>query len=61
MALGTADRGYPDGWLGCRCLGWQEEEEKELWPREVVVCCSGRRSCNWGPERAQQAPAATEG
>jgi hypothetical protein len=61
MALSTTDRGCPDGWLGCRLLGRQKEEEKELWLREVAVCCSGRRSYDWGPKRAQQAPTAAEG
>jgi hypothetical protein len=28
---------------------------------EVAVCCSDRRSHDWGPERAQQAPMAAEG
>jgi hypothetical protein len=56
MALGTTDRGSLDRWLGCRRSGRQKEEEEE--PR---LCCSGRRSCDWGPKRVQQAPTATEG
>jgi hypothetical protein len=60
MALGTTDWGCPDGWLGCRRLGRQKEEE-EPWLREATVCRSGRRSCDWGPKRAQQAPMAAEG
>jgi hypothetical protein len=60
MVLGTTDRGYPDGWLGCRRSGRQKEEEKEPRPREAVVCCSGRSSCGWGPERTQQAPTVAE-
>jgi hypothetical protein len=36
-----------------------QEEEEEPWPREAVVCCSGRCSCEWGPERAQQVPMAS--
>ena len=55
MALGTIDRGRPDGWLGCRRSGRQKEEEEPR-PREATVCCSDRRSCDWGPEQAQQAP-----
>jgi hypothetical protein len=61
MALGAIDRGCPDGWLRCRRSGRQKEEEKEPRPREVVVCCSGRRSCDWGPEQEQQAPTTAEG
>jgi hypothetical protein len=61
MALGAIDRGYPDGWLGCCRSGQQKEEEKEPRPREVVVYCSGRRSCDRGLERAQQASTAIEG
>jgi hypothetical protein len=62
MALGTTDQSCPDGWLGCRHLGRQkEEEEEEPQPREAAVCCSGRRSRDWGTERAQQAPTAIEG
>jgi hypothetical protein len=57
MALGTTDRGCPDGWLGCRRSGRQKEEEESR-PREAAVCRSNRRNCNWGPERAQQAPSA---
>jgi hypothetical protein len=60
MALGTTDRGCPDGWLGCRHLGRQKEEEESR-PREAAVCRSDHRSCDWGSERAQQAPTATEG
>jgi hypothetical protein len=61
MALGAIDQGCPDGWLRCRRSGRQKEEEKEPRPREAVVCRSGRSSCGWGPERAQQAPMAVEG
>jgi hypothetical protein len=32
MALDTADRSCLDGWLRCRHLGQQKEEEEELWP-----------------------------
>jgi hypothetical protein len=39
----------------------KKEEEKESWPREVVVCRSGRRSHDWGPEQAQQALTVVEG
>jgi hypothetical protein len=60
MALGTTDRSFLDGWLGYRHSGWQKEKEEEPRPREATVCCSGRRNCDWGPERAQQAPMATE-
>jgi hypothetical protein len=60
MALGATDRGRPDGWLECRLLRRQEEEE-ELRPRQAVVCCSGRHRCDWGPERAQQAPTTAGG
>jgi hypothetical protein len=59
MALGTTDHGRPNGWLGCRHLGRQEEEEPR--PREATDCCSSRRGCGWEPERAQQAPTATGG
>jgi hypothetical protein len=59
MALVTTDRGCPDVWLRCRRSGRQEEEES--WPREAAVCCSDRRSRDWGPERAQQAPTVAEG
>jgi hypothetical protein len=37
----------------------KKEEEPRL--REAAVCCSGHRSCDWGPKRAQQAPTAAEG
>jgi hypothetical protein len=60
MALDTIDRGCLDWWLGCRRSG-RQKEEKEPRPREAIVCRSGRRSCDWGPERAQQAPMAAEG
>jgi hypothetical protein len=57
-----ANEGYPDGWLRCRHSGRQkEEEEEEPRPREAAVYCSGRRSRDWGPKRAQQAPMAAEG
>jgi hypothetical protein len=59
MALGTTDRGYLDGWLGCRHLGRQQKEEEEPWPREAAVCFSGCCSYDWGLERARQAPTAT--
>jgi hypothetical protein len=60
MTLGTIDRGCLDKWLECRHSGRQEEEEEPRL-REATVCCSGRRSCDWGPKRAQQAPTAAEG
>jgi hypothetical protein len=56
MALGTTDRSYPDGWLECRHPGRQQQQEEELWPREVAVCCSGRRSCDWGPNECGKRP-----
>jgi hypothetical protein len=59
MALGTLDRGCPDGWPGCRHPGRQKEEEPQ--PRESADCCSSRRGCDWGPERAHQAPTDTGG
>jgi hypothetical protein len=58
MALDTTDRSYPDGWLGCRHPRWQQQQEEPR-PREVAVCCFGRCSYDWGPERAWQAPMAT--
>jgi hypothetical protein len=61
MALGTTDQGYLDGWLGCRRSRWQKEEEEEPRPREDVVYYFDRRSRDWGPERAQQAPTTAEG
>jgi hypothetical protein len=60
MALGTTDRGHPDGWLGCHRPGQQEEEEEPR-SREAAGCCSNCRGCGWGLERAQQAPRATGG
>jgi hypothetical protein len=53
--------GCPNGWLGCRLSGRQKEKEEEPRLREAAVCCSGRRSCDWGPKRAQQAPTVVEG
>jgi hypothetical protein len=29
MALGTTNRGFPDGWLGCRHPGWQKKKKKK--------------------------------
>ena len=55
MALGTTDRGCPDRWLRCRRSGRQKEEE-ELWLREAVVCCSGRRNCDWGRNERNKRP-----
>jgi hypothetical protein len=60
MALGTIDRGCPDGWLRCHRPG-RQEEEKEPRSREAAGCCSGRRNRDWGSDRAQQAPTATGG
>ena len=60
MALGTTDRGCPDGWLGCRRSG-RQKEEKEPRPREVVVCCSGRRSCDWGRSERNKRPRPQKG
>jgi hypothetical protein len=57
MALGTTDRSRLDAWLGCLHPRCQEEEEEETRPREAADCCSGRRCYDWGPQRAQQAPA----
>jgi hypothetical protein len=59
MELGTIDRGHPDEWLVCCHSGRQKEEEEESRPREAAVCYTDRRSCDWEPERAQQAPPAT--
>jgi hypothetical protein len=56
MALGTTDRGYPDGWLGCRRSRRQKEEEEEPQPREVVVCCSDHRSRDWGQSERNKRP-----
>jgi hypothetical protein len=47
MALSTTDRGCPDGRLGCRHLGQQEEEGPR--PREAAVYHFDRRSCNKRP------------
>jgi hypothetical protein len=51
----------PDGWIGRRLSGWQKEKEEEPRLREATACCSGHRSCDWGPKRAQQAPTTAEG
>jgi hypothetical protein len=61
MALGTVDRGCPDGWLRCCHPRRQKEEEEEPRPREAAGCCSGCRNRDWGLERAQQALTATGG
>jgi hypothetical protein len=39
----------------------KKEKEEEPRLREADVCCSGCRSCDWGPKRVQQAPTAAEG
>ena len=51
----------PDGWIGRRLSGWQKEKEEEPRLREATACCSGHRSCDWVPERAQQAPTTAGG
>jgi hypothetical protein len=56
MALSTIDQGCPDGWLGRRRLGRQKEEKEEPWLREAAVCCSGRRSCDWGRNERNKRP-----
>jgi hypothetical protein len=56
MALGAIVRGHLDGWLGCRLPRRQKEEEKEPWPREAVVCCFGRRRCDWGQNERNKRP-----
>jgi hypothetical protein len=57
MALGTTDRSYPDGWLGCRNPGrQQQQQEEEPQPREAAVCCSGHRSCDWGRNKRNKHP-----
>jgi hypothetical protein len=61
MALNTIDRSHPDRRLRRRLLGRQKEKEEEPRLREAAVCCSGRRSCDWGLKRAQQAPTTAEG
>jgi hypothetical protein len=55
MALGTIDQSYPDEWLECRHPGRQQQQEEPR-PREVAVCCSGRRSCDWGRNECGKRP-----
>jgi hypothetical protein len=55
MALDATDRSRPNGRLRCRRLG-REEEKEESRLREAAVCCSGRRSCDWGPKRRNKHP-----
>jgi hypothetical protein len=61
MALGAIDRSRLDRGLRCRYPGRQKEEEEKPRPREAAFCHAGRCSCDWGPERAEQAPTAAEG
>jgi hypothetical protein len=60
MALDPTNRDYPDGWLGCRPPERGKEKEG-LRLQEAAVYRAGRRSCDRGPGRSQQAPTAAEG
>jgi hypothetical protein len=55
MTLGTADQGCPDGWLRCRRLGRQKEEEEPR-PREAAGYCSGRRNRDWDRNKRNKRP-----